>query len=222
MAIDSADSICLVALCVALVLRLGNSWSILLMREAIAVYGSRARCPRMRCAQAWFVIWFVGCVGVLSVLLPGSPLILMVWVLWLALLGLAGLIDARTGLLPNELTLAVLLSGLVWHSEPDTWLPSASFAWGAVIGWLAPSLINKLHEHWRGTLAIGQGDARLLAGIGVWLGLEALPLVWVVACVAVLVYTALVWVAGHGRTSHVTFGPFLAMGASFVMMLNHV
>lgn len=202
---------------------IGQRWSMRLMRDAILVYGSCAQCPRMRWAQAWFVLWFVGSVTGLSVLLPGPSPAMAVWVGWLAVLGLLGLIDARTGLLPNELTIVMMFGGVVWQSVVgNSWMPPPEFAWGMVLGWFFPYVLNWLHECWRGTSAIGEGDAKLLGGIGAWLGLQALPLVWIIACVAVLVYTALVWGLGQGRSAYVTFGPFLAVGASLVMLLNYV
>lgn len=222
-AIEMISSLCVTALLGVLILCLGRHWSMHLMGEAIAVYGGLELCPRMRWAERWFVLWFGSHIAALWVLMPDSPQSMMVWVLWLAMLGLAALVDARTGLLPNELTLPIMASGLVWQSVANSsFVPPESYAWGVVLGWFLPTLLNWLHERWRATVAIGQGDARLLAGIGAWLGLQALPLVWVLACLTVLVYTALVWVAGHERPSHVTFGPFLAMGASITMVLNHV
>ncbi|UOD50204.1 prepilin peptidase [Orrella daihaiensis] len=197
--------------------------SVRLMQEAVLVYGAPSHCPKMRGAYVWFAVWYVVNIAGLTTVVPGSAFALAPWVLWLAVLGLLGLIDANTGLLPNELNLLMMIAGLAWHAMTnDTWLPAANYAWGMVLGWLLPWLLNDLHERWRGTLAIGQGDAKLLAGIGAWLGLQSLPLVWVIACLAMLVYTALVVLAGHGRPAYVTFGPFLAVGASTVMLLNHV
>ncbi|MCD8537167.1 MAG: prepilin peptidase [Burkholderiaceae bacterium] len=200
-----------------------SRWALHLMPSAIAVYGSRHACPSMCWAAWWFVLWFGASVVGLMVLFAGHFLILTIWMAWLAILGLLGLIDARTGLLPNELTLLLMLSGLVWRAGMmGSWLPPEQYAWGMLLGWALPFALNVLHERLRGTLAIGEGDAKLLAGIGAWLGAHDLALVWIVAGVAVLVYTVLVKVFGVIRRPYVTFGPFLAMGASVAMLLNHV
>lgn len=201
----------------------GERWSAGLMDEAVTVYGSSVQRPRLRWVQPWFVMWFVGTAIGLMVIFEGRPLALLAWLVWLVMLGLLGLIDARTGLLPNELTLAMMIGGLAWQGAlSHSWLPPAGYAWGMVIGWALPFSLNALYERCHGALALGEGDAKLLAGLGAWLGLEALPVVWIVACVAVLVYTAVVSVVDGHRPSHVTFGPFLAMGASGVVFLNHV
>jgi prepilin signal peptidase PulO-like enzyme (type II secretory pathway) len=192
---------------------------------------------RIRCAEAWFTVWFFAVSAVLAVH-SDTLVVYGVWQLWLALLGLLGLIDARTGLLPNPLTLLLMLSGLGWQAwHGDHGLPPVSFLWAMVLGWAVPFTVNALHERWRGTLAIGQGDAKLLAGLGVWLGLEGLPMVWVGASGAVLVYTAMHWavtwlrftpvmrqtgITTAVRVTRVTFGPFLVLGASAVMISNYV
>lgn len=214
----------LVALLLAVTINaLATYWSERLQQAAADVYRGQSQCPRMHWARPLFFCWFAGSVAMLLVLFLDSPLTLGLWLAWLALLGLLGLIDAHTGLLPNELNLALMVSGLAWHCVAvGSLMPPAEFAWGMVVGWFLPYAMNRVHERWRGTMAIGEGDAKLLAGIGAWLGVEALPLVWVIASLVLLAYTALVYVAGHGRVAYVTFGPFLAVGASSVMLLNHV
>ncbi len=206
-----------------LVMRMATHWSQSLLRDAICVYGTKAQMPTMRWASGWFVLWFVGAAMGLLVLLHDSPLNLAIWLGWFANLGLLGLIDARTGLLPNELTLAMMLSGLGFHAWlAQTWLPPAAYLWGMCLGWAVPYTLNAMHRRLRSTMAIGEGDAKLLAGIGAWLGAQALPLTWVLACLGVLVYTACVWVVGQRRPTYVVFGPFLAMGASATLFMSYV
>jgi len=213
----------LLLLLLLLVARLGCCWSLHLLPDAAVTYGTLLNQPRMHGALLWFAAWFVATAAGLIVLFHNLPTVLAVWLVWLVTLGLLGLIDARTGLLPNELTLLLLVSGLLWHAfDTDGWLPPPAFTWGAVLGYCAPKTLNAVHQCCTGRLVIGEGDAKFLAGLGAWLGLHALPLVWVIACVAVLVYTAVMWVAGHQRSSYVTFGPFLATGASGAVFLNHV
>lgn len=194
------------------------------------------RCPCAQCqsldlalrprgAICWFCVWF-GTAALALFWIDMGVGERLVWLAWLAVLGLAAMVDARTSLLPNELNLLVLLSGLVWRSlDPssgDFQLPEPAYLWGVLLGWGIPYGFNAWHERWRGFSAIGQGDAKLLAGLGAWLGMQALPLIWVVASVSVLVYTGSWWMFTRRWQSQVKFGPFLVMGASTAMLISHV
>lgn len=213
--------------------------TVLVAALAVALAGwfyRHLRCPCPQCqtlgwsvlpmgALCWFYVWF----GISSLMLSGLEIGLgerLLWLVWLGLLGAAALVDARTRLLPNELTLAVLLLGLVWRSLDaglaSVHLPQANYVWGVLLGWGVPYCLNAMHERWRGHTAIGQGDAKLLAGLGAWLGMDALPVIWLVASGCVLVYTGSWWMVTRQWCSQVPFGPFLVMGASIAMLMSHV
>ncbi len=217
-------------------------WGLLVVLIAVTVAGLGRWCCqwlRTECAQCqlsdwvkplraafwWLGVWFVASSAVLMAV-ELSTAERLVWLGWLALLGLLGLIDAQTGLLPNELTLVLLLSGLLWRATDPllaSWhVPEQPYLWGVLLGWGLPFGVNALHERWRACSAIGQGDAKLLAGVGAWLGVQALPLTWLVASLSVLVYTAGWWAVTRHWQSRVTFGPFLVMGASIAMLMSHV
>lgn len=217
-------------------------WGLLIVLLVVTVAGvGHWCCQRLltECAQChlsdwvkplrapfwWLGVWFVASSAVLMAV-ELSAAERLVWLGWLALLGLLGLIDAQTGLLPNELTLVLLLSGLLWRATDPLlsgWhVPEQAYLWGVLLGWGLPFGVNALHERWRACSAIGQGDAKLLAGVGAWLGVQALPLTWLVASLGVLVYTAGWWAVTRQWQSRVTFGPFLVMGASIAMLMSHV
>ena len=201
------------------ILSLGRFGASRLRAASISVYGRADRLPHMRWAGWCFVGWFVPCAAwVLSN--PGSGIwSVCAWLFYLSCLGLLALIDARTGLLPNELTLVLLLAGLCWQAAAaDFSLPGATYCWGAVLGWLVPTALNACYERWRGSTAIGPGDAKLLAGIGAWLGASALPSVWVLASLALVVYTASLALFVRCWQSQVAFGPFLAAGGSAALL----
>ena len=110
--------------------------------------------------------------------LSGVPDMARLWggcVLGWALLAL-GWIDLRTLRLPDALTLPLVLAGLV---ECDLINPTAlgNHAIGAGIGYAAFRLIAGAYRYIRGREGLGQGDAKLLAAAGAWIGYEQLPLV---------------------------------------------
>ena len=118
------------------------------------------------------------------------------WLLALAL------IDLRTGLLPDALTLPLLLVGLFFH-------PHLGHALTALGAWAALAAIAQLYPRLRGREGLGLGDAKLLGAGGAWLGWELIP--WALALGALLTLGAAI-LAGRRLSSDlaVPFGPGLA------------
>jgi leader peptidase (prepilin peptidase)/N-methyltransferase len=127
-----------------------------------------------------------------------------------ALLTLAW-IDARCFLLPDVLTLPLLLAGLGMAilTAPDEvfW-----HALGAATGYLALYGVNVLYRTLRGHDGLGLGDAKLLAAAGAWLGVSALPWVILLAALGGLAFAAAAWVVGRTMRANTAlpFGTFLA------------
>lgn len=116
-------------------------------------------------------------------------------------------IDARTMLLPDALTLPLLLAGLgaTWLAEREA---LAEHALAAALGYGAFTALAALYRRLRGREGMGGGDARLLAAGGAWLGLAALP--WVVFAAAAGALAGAVFSGGVAATRRVPFGPWLA------------
>jgi len=135
----------------------------------------------------------------------------------LALLALTA-IDLEHRLLPDAITLPGIILGLLLSLI----LPHLSFvgaAAGALVGAALFGGIAWLYEKWAGRRGLGGGDIKLLAMIGAFLGVEALPLVILVSASLGLL-TGLIQVLGqapgprdHWRTISLPYGPFLAAGA---------
>ncbi len=131
---------------------------------------------------------------------------------------LMALIDARTFLLPDGLTLPLVLAGLT----VTAWLDPGSLgahALAAAGGYGALWLIAELYRRFRGREGLGLGDAKLLAAAGAWVGPAALPSVLFVGAASGLVAVALGRLLLRdigGReitmTTAIPFGPFLALG----------
>ncbi len=137
------------------------------------------------------------------------------------LLLLLALIDLRTGLLPDALTLPVLGLGLaaaVLAGGEAGRLASASNALGgAAMGLAFPWLLNQIFKRLRGQEGMGGGDLKLLAGLGAWLGWQGLPSALLLACCA-----GLLWAMWRQKTllpaGSYPFGPFLSAGGAYVFL----
>lgn len=90
-------------------------------------------------------------------------------------------IDSRTMLLPDVLTIPLLIAGFLFSILCGGWAFPADSAFGAACGYLIPVLsgllIVKKHPD-----AIGGGDIKLLAAIGAWLGMINVIYVILLAC----------------------------------------
>ena len=129
-------------------------------------------------------------------------------------LALLSAIDWKTFRLPDIITLPLILAGLALSWLLD-WQPA--FYWragAAVAGYLLVRLIDAIYHRLRGRTGIGEGDAKLLAAAGAWVGPEGLPGTLLYACAGALIFTLLRALTGHetSGTLKIPFGPFLAGG----------
>jgi leader peptidase (prepilin peptidase)/N-methyltransferase len=146
--------------------------------------------------------------------------------LWLdCLLGWALLtaawIDLDHFLLPDPLTLPLIVAGLAATAWQDT-AGLTDHALAAALGYLLFRAVQLIYRRIRGREGLGEGDAKLLAAAGAWLGLAALSWVVLIAALLGLAAAGIGRLAGLGltRTSALPFGPFLAL-AAFALRLYH-
>lgn len=135
-----------------------------------------------------------------------------------ALLAL-GWIDWRCFRLPDMLTLPLILAGLVAAWWQDAAL-ATDHALAAMIGYLAFLGVALAYRRLRGRDGMGEGDAKLLAALGAWVGLEGLaPIVLGAALVGIAAATVS---RLRGRTMTATtaipFGPCLALAGWLVRL----
>ena len=139
---------------------------------------------------------------------------LLVWsgcVLAWSLLALAW-IDWEHLLLPDALTLPLLLAGLVATLLSDS-AAITDHAAAATAGYIAFRIIEVSYRRLRGHDGLGQGDARLLAAGGAWVGLTALPSLVFTAALCGLALAAGLRIAGRliDRGTAIPFGPPLCL-----------
>jgi leader peptidase (prepilin peptidase)/N-methyltransferase len=135
-----------------------------------------------------------------------------------ALLAL-GWIDARHMVLPDMLTLPLILAGLGFALivEPGS---IADHAAGAAIGWLIFWAVARLYRAVRGRDGLGEGDAKLLAAAGAWVTWTGLGPVMLLAAGTGLL-AALGQRLRGGRPTAATvipFGPPLAFATWLVWL----
>ncbi len=121
-------------------------------------------------------------------------------------------IDVRHMLLPDALTLPLALAGLgvAWLDDPGT-VPQ--HALGAAAGYLVFRAVGACYARLRGRDGLGEGDAKLLAAGGAWIGWQPLAELVLVAALAALAVGLGIAVYRRRlqRDLALPFGPFLAV-----------
>jgi leader peptidase (prepilin peptidase)/N-methyltransferase len=127
-------------------------------------------------------------------------------------------IDIEHHLVPDSLTLPLLWIGLLLSLGRVFVAPEGAIL-GAVAGYVAFWLIDRLGQLvWRRTV-IGQGDFKLFSAIGAWLGWSSLPHVLLLASsLGAVIGVALIAGGWHERSKPLPFGPFLLVSATIVLM----
>ena len=125
------------------------------------------------------------------------------------LLAALALVDLRTCLLPDVLTLPLLALGLAAHPSLEHLAAAVVYAalpWA--VGWAVSRVLKKD--------ALGLGDVKFCAGAGAWLGLAPLPWFFVLSGAAGIAL-GLAWrAAGRGQTF--PFGPALITALAVLLL----
>ncbi|MDO5686021.1 MAG: A24 family peptidase [Neisseria sp.] len=125
-------------------------------------------------------------------------------------------IDAQTQLLPDILTLSLLWCGLLINTQGIfTSLPNA--VWGAAIGYLSLWLIFQLFKLVTGKEGMGFGDFKLLAALGAWFGVSALPVIVLLSSVVGLIFAMILRIK---KGQEMPFGPYLAVSGWLILMFQ--
>lgn len=156
---------------------------------------------------------FAGC----ALRFGATPIALAAMGLSATLVALAW-IDFETTLLPDVLTQPLVWAGLLVNLF-DAFASVRMAVVGAVAGYLFLWVIFHVFRLLTGREGMGQGDFKLLAALGAWFGIEALPMLLLSASlVGVLIGGALTLTGRARRGQPLPFGPYLAL-AGLVMLL---
>ena len=131
----------------------------------------------------------------------------------LAVLVVLSAIDLQARILPNKILLpamGVVLAGqVVFYPERAVETVVAALVAGAVM--LAPRLVNPA--------AMGMGDVKLAAFLGVLLGAKVLPALMLGFIATAPVLAVLLVLRGRAaRQTALPLGPFLALGAAILLL----
>jgi leader peptidase (prepilin peptidase)/N-methyltransferase len=137
----------------------------------------------------------------------------LLWCAAVALMVAMALIDLDTTYLPDDLTLPLIGLGLFGAGMGWTGTTLSSAAWGAFAGYGALWLLAYSYKKLRGMEGMGEGDFKLLAGLGALLGWQLLPsIVLLASAVGAAVGIGLIAFGGHRREVPIPFGPYLVGG----------
>lgn len=143
----------------------------------------------------------------------------MLWSGFSAALLTLAMIDWDTTLLPDDITLPLLWSGLI--AATLQWAPITleNSVWGAVAGYMSLWIVYWAFKLATGKEGMGFGDFKLFAALGAWFGWQALvPIILMASVIGAIVGIALKFSSGLREGGYVPFGPFLA-GAGLTVMI---
>ena len=136
-------------------------------------------------------------------------------------------IDLKHFIIPNELTITLMVIGIIKSIDPD--LNNEIFpnfinsVLGGVIGYMLIWLIILFYKKVRNKEGMGLGDAKLLSAIGFWFGWVSLPFILFFSSFIALVSVLPDLIKNKKNlTSQIPFGPFIILGTlSYLLVKNY-
>lgn len=120
-------------------------------------------------------------------------------------------IDFDYHLLPDQLTFFLLGLGLFFSLFP-IFCNTYEAIIGLLAGYLIFAFVQWIFHFATGKIGMGQGDYKLLAGLGAFLGWQMLPIIILLASILGIVFTVTSMVIRHQfKSVPVPFGPYLAL-----------
>ena len=186
----------------------------------------RGRCADCGASIGWrypLIELLTGALYVGVFMLHGANLITLVWLGFASALIALCFIDWDTTLLPDDITLPLIWSGLIVNqlSLGPVSLPEAM--WGAVAGYLSLWLVYWVFKLVTGKEGMGYGDFKLFAALGAWFGWQALPpMILLASCLGALIGIALKYSDRLREGGYFPFGPFLAIAGVLALFVPPV
>lgn len=141
----------------------------------------------------------------------GLSALVLVWTL-IALTG----IDFDTQLLPDRLTFPLAGLGLAVNSQGWFVSPTQSI-WGLLLGFLSLWIVVKVFYLITKKHGMGQGDFKLLAVLGAWLGPMMLPLIILLSSLLGSI-VGIILMKKQGESKPFAFGPYIAVAGIIALL----
>ena len=141
----------------------------------------------------------------------GLSALVLVWTL-IALTG----IDFDTQLLPDRLTFPLAGLGLAVNSQGWFVSPTQSI-WGLLLGFLSLWVVVKIFYLITKKHGMGQGDFKLLAVLGAWLGPMMLPLIILLSSLIGSI-VGVILLKKQGESRPFAFGPYIAIAGIIALL----
>lgn len=127
-------------------------------------------------------------------------------------------IDFEHQILPDEITIPMLWAGLLFHLHMGS--PIALYIYGALFGYLSLWFVAVSFELITKREGMGLGDAKLLAMLGAWCGVDmVLPIILISSLLALLIQGINILVMSANKRLPFAYGPYLA-AAGYLMYLH--
>lgn len=130
------------------------------------------------------------------------------------------LIDLDEMLLPDTIVIPGIWVGLA-ASYLELFSTLQDGFIGAVTGYLLLALPALIFQTITGRQGMGNGDFKLLALFGAWLGWQALPLIILVSAVAASIVGLIAGLGVKSRSEPFPFGPFIIAGGLIALFFDH-
>ncbi|WP_339939015.1 A24 family peptidase [Undibacterium luofuense] len=153
----------------------------------------------------------------------------LIWMLGSGIAGMAAvvfvfflitltMIDADVQLLPDDMTLLLLWIGLLLNTQ-SVFTSPADAVLGAAAGYLALWLVNSTYKLLKKQDGFGQGDFKMLAALGAWMGWKMLPLIILLSsATGSVIGITLILMSRMGFSTRLSFGPYLAFAGLIALL----
>jgi leader peptidase (prepilin peptidase)/N-methyltransferase len=166
---------------------------------------------RQYAPAAWFLIagavWLIANPEMDSI----WPAVMLAGLYLLGLLACVCAIDALYGIIPNSFVAALALGGLaetILFGQAELWRVIE-----ALLFFIAAYLFRMAYRLVRGHDGLGFGDVKFATAGVLWIGIEAVPALLMVAVLSALISLVILRIEGHSLSGKqaISFGPHLAV-----------